>query len=124
MTDDSEAYPVDMIYIPTRGIPMRVQIDVTTIDRMRQLIGGWLEAIGGEEWTCYMDEEGKMKGREVNMLACAVVTVLGWKGIQYGDFICGPVLMCGPTDEEGYDTSVTDRVAKLILEPFETASGE
>jgi hypothetical protein len=81
-----------------------------SLDVFKAILGGWLEGIGGgeeEEWRGYCDEEGKIKGRAVNVRATRLARALGW---PTGDVLCGPVVFTGPPDEEGDDTSVTSVV--------------
>jgi hypothetical protein len=83
-----------------------------TLGKLRSLIGGgYLEAISGwhpyGEWSCYLDEEGKIKGLPLNERATMLASQAGWSGAM-SDVICGPALFLGPTDDEGYDTDVPD----------------
>jgi hypothetical protein len=86
-------------------------LDTTiTLPHLRTLIGGgYLEAIYGwhpnGEWCCYIDEEGKLKGLPVNQPASMLAAQAGWPGAM-SDYLCGPAVFVGPTDDEGYDTEV------------------
>lgn len=83
-----------------------------TLHGLRNLLdGGYLEAIYGwhpnGEWTCYLDEEGKLKGLPVNERATVLAAQAGWAGAM-SDFLCGNAIFLGPADSEGYDTDVPD----------------
>lgn len=87
------------------------EVDVT-LGSLRKLIGGgYLEAISGwhpyGEWSCYLDEEGKLKALPVNERATMLAAQAGWSGAM-SDVICGTALFLGPTDDDGYDTDVPD----------------
>jgi hypothetical protein len=57
-----------------------------------QIGGGWLEAVSGDGWHLYCDEDGKAKALPVNVPATRLAQALGW---PVGDVLCGPVLFLG-----------------------------
>jgi len=65
--------------------------------------GGHIEGIGGDGWTGYCDEEGKIDGLPVNVRATRLARVLGW---PTSDVLCGPVVFLGPGDGNGEETDV------------------
>lgn len=98
---------VQVIVIPVDG-PGRLESITPDLDGFRRLLDdGWLEGIGGDDWRGYCDEEGKLKGLPLNVEATRLARYLGWDN---GDVLCGPVVFCGPPDEEGNDTSVPGSV--------------
>lgn len=78
------------------------------LDGMKEAVGGgYIEGIGGDGWTAYCDEEGKLNGLPVNVRATRLAHALGW---TTGDVLCGPVVFLGPVDDEGEETDVTTLV--------------
>ena len=101
---------IRVIVVPVGGDLLRYEEVEPTMEGLKPLLdGGWLEVIGGDNWSAYLDEEGKIKGLPVNGRATRLARHLGWRGMQ-GDVLCGPVIFLGPPDEEGEDTSVPDHV--------------
>ena len=93
-----------------------VDIDITLASLRGFLDNGYLEAIYGwhpyGEWSCYLDEEGKLKGLPVNETATLLAAQAGWAGAM-SDVLCGTALFLGPADEEGFDTAVPDWLVVL-----------
>src|SRR5262245_34522191 len=106
---------VEMILVPPQGAAKVVQVDTRSLAALQGLVGGYIEAIGGPGWSAYLDEEGKIKGLPVNMLATYYAVKLGWVGMP-NDMLVGPVLFCGQADANGYDTPVSKRVKRLIFD--------
>jgi len=74
------------------------------LEGMKEAVGGgYIEGIGGEGWSAYCDEEGKINGLPVNVRATRLARALGW---PTGDVLCGPVVFLGPVDDEGEETDV------------------
>lgn len=83
----------------------------TTPQALQELVGGWLEAINGDGWHAYFDEEGGMKQLDRNPLATHLLHDLGWRG----QWIVGPVVFLGTTpsgDEADVPSSVTRALAR------------
>jgi hypothetical protein len=78
----------------------------TDLDSIKEVVGGWLEAIYPStdqygNWHAYIDEEGKLKGLPINKVGTAFAHSIGWdRGI---DVLVGPVIFFGyaPDGEEG-----------------------
>jgi len=78
------------------------------LEGMREAVGGgYIEGIGGDGWTGYCDEEGKINGLPLNIRATRLAWFLGW---PEDDVLCGPVVFLGPVDDEGEETDVTSIV--------------
>jgi len=88
-----------------------LDIDITLPNLRALLSNGYLEAIYGwhpnGEWTCYLDEEGKLKGLPLNEKATVLAAQAGWPGAMV-DVLCGTAIFLGPADDEGYDTDVPE----------------
>lgn len=96
-------------------------------DRLAQLkeaVGGWIEGVyNGDDMVMYCNEEGKLQGMVVNVAAQMI-----WEaalGGHPGDFLVGPVAILGPTDDEGYESGLSDEVmTEIITGTYLTPSAE
>lgn len=70
------------------------------------IVGGWLEAIGVDDATMYINEEGKLLSLPPNLIATGIAH--SSRGISQRDFISGNVLLVGPPDMMGNDTDVPE----------------
>lgn len=99
-----------------------------TIDRrlesFQAIVGGWIEGLTlNDKISCYIDEEGKLKGLRLNVLGDLAVRMLleedGYSLLK-DDFIVGPVVFVGRPDDEGWDTDVpqdfVDRLRRAEVE--------
>lgn len=95
--------------------PIQLVTVEADLDTLRGLLdGGWLEGIGGDGWTAYLDEEGRIKGLPVNRRATTLARMLLWGS---GEQVVGPVVFLGPVDRNGDETEVPGFVrgaAKLM----------
>lgn len=91
--------------------------EVTGLESMQAAVGGYVELLelpGGT--LLWLDEEGKLKGRDVNVVATNITRNIG---LMPGDLIVGDVLLTGPLTDDGegyvdiddelYATLPTDR---------------
>jgi hypothetical protein len=67
----------------------------------------WVEGVSGSGWSAYLDEEGKITGKEPNLLATEIANSFGWVGMP-GDILAGKVAFFGPVDRDGNDSPVPD----------------
>jgi Domain of unknown function (DUF3846) len=110
---------VEMVLVPVTGPASVVMVERNSLtDHYRLVETNMVEAIGGQGWTAYLDEDGKLKRLRMNVMASAYAIALGWVPMV-DDFLAGPVLFCGPADWKGKDTAVTKRVKRLIFETRE-----
>ena len=84
----------------------------------RAIGGGYLEVIGGQTWSAYLDEEGRLKGLAVNADGTRLAHELGFREARHGmaSGLVGPVLFMGPVDDKGDETSVTDQVIATAIQ--------
>jgi hypothetical protein len=79
--------------------------EVRTIDPdtdLRPIIGGWLECLRvNDRVHAYIDEEGKIKGLTPNAVGTHLLVALGLR-LRPGDWIVGPVVLCGSREDGGY----------------------
>lgn len=81
---------------------------------IREQVGGWAEYhdLPALHATMWMDEDGKMKQRPVNVIATAL---LRSNQPHFGnDFVVGDVLIVGPTDSKGIWLGLTALEADLV----------
>lgn len=98
--------------------PARLVRLTNDLDTMRAAVGGgYLEAIVGDGWSAYLDEEGRLKGLQGNRDATRLAASLGFKESPPWDAIglVGPVVFMGPPHDGG-ETSITDEVITLAVQ--------
>lgn len=88
--------PVAALIVQPDGSAEIRDID-PTLDTLKELVGGWLEAIHPGDvshglWHAYIDEEGKLKQLPVNEAGTAFAHSIGW---PHGDVLVGPVVFLG-----------------------------
>lgn len=81
---------------------------------LQEAVGGMIESPSilfdlFQHLTMFLNEEGKIIGLDANPVATAL---LGYGGI---DLLCGPVVVCGPVDEEGEWLSLADSDVERLL---------
>ena len=95
--------------------PAMIEEVDNTLDGMRSLIGGYIEALplANDALLCHIpgicafcDEEGKLKRLPVNFLIGNIV--LGWL-----DPVCGPVIFAG-VNARGECKSITKKQAEQV----------
>jgi hypothetical protein len=86
---------VSAVLIPANPEQPVQRISVDGLDDLQAAVGGSIEAVDtavlGERLTTYINADGKYNGCEANPRA---TTLLG-PGLFAGDFIAGPLLVCG-----------------------------
>lgn len=115
------------VVIPVDG-PVRIETAPSGDDRLQYLqgiVGGYIEAVNVQEVltdrgrrrapaTVWVNEEGKILGLPINPRAtdlCAA-TIGGW----FADVICGDVVVLGPPDQRGDETTCPDVIVDIIDE--------
>jgi hypothetical protein len=101
---------------------LRIRVDgsieehfVNGLDDMQKLVGGCVQVV---ELTtvhhdAYVNEDGMALGLGRNDAATKLCTAFE-AGLHPRDYIKGDMLILGPLDKEGYNTSVTDGAVELI----------
>ena len=89
-----------------------IRADAATLQR---LVGGWIEAINGDDWTAFVNEEGKLNRLPINQAGNRILGVLEWDAIGL-DVVVGPLVILGPADSNGGETGITDAVLAKILD--------
>ena len=86
------------------------------LDALQQAVGGLINAVPiyrGEDLVAdgIINDEGKIFDLDRNELATAV---MGPNGLFPGDYIAGPMVVMGPVDDEGVETSIPENLAAEI----------
>jgi Domain of unknown function (DUF3846) len=96
----------DALIIPAAGDPYAIQLPEdgnAELAVLQQAVGGYIELVPNPHGvTVYCNEEGKLEGLPPNHRA----TKLFGEWLQPWDIIAGDVIVCGPPDEEGENTSL------------------
>lgn len=87
-------------------------VEIADSESLGTLVGGWLEAlmIDGTT-TCYLNEEGKLKGLPVNVRATAMLA----HRLAPSDMIVGDVVLLGFDPETGDDLSLPNATEKITF---------
>lgn len=103
---------ITVLVVPDyEDLPIKtVDID-GSLDSFQLLVGGYIEGIGGEGWSAYVDEEGRIKHRPVNWRASAMAKRMGWSE----EYLCGTVVFIGQADNDGMETDVPPFVIQNAL---------
>lgn len=105
------------LLIPTDTTQPITRTEVHGLEDLQRGVGGWIQPVDGEDFTAYVDEEGKVKGREFNARANRLIHEQV-PALPTWDLIVGDVVIVGGLDEEGDSTDVPERVAQLLgLDP-------
>lgn len=78
------------------------ETDIQSVDpnKLREVVGGWIELIGGDDWYAAVDEEGRLKGLDPNMPGTLMARHFGWSN---GEVLVGPVVFFGKRFVGGED---------------------
>lgn len=99
-----------VLYVPVSGRTEKRTVDVTTLEDISGLVGGWLEAVTLDtDVALYCDEEAKLVGKPVNMLATQMAYALGW---TRRDVLAGDVVFLGRRGPA--ETDVPERIVALV----------
>lgn len=89
------------------------------LQKIQEYVGGWIEVVNfgpdNPHFFAYIDEEGKLKGKQVNEIVTDFWYNSGQR-ILIGDVIVGNVLFFGQVDDEGNDTDVPQDVIDFFME--------
>lgn len=81
-----------------------LSVESMNYDTISAAVGGWIEGVPLEGVTAYVNEEGKINGLPTNKIA----TLLAHQSnaIFPNDYIVGNMIVMGPIDDEGEETSL------------------
>lgn len=106
---------IQVLVVPADGgdDPSVVRITRDDTEWYQATVGGWLEAISGDGWTGYCNEEGKLHNLAPNTRATQLANVGGWRAAGR-DFLVGPVVFMGVPTIDGYETDVPESLLWLM----------
>ena len=107
------------LLIPAEGPVETIELD-GTLEQLQKLVGGFVQALplptfieGSERATAYVNEEGKFDPAcQPNMRATDFL-VLG-VGLFFGDYVAGPMLVCGFNPATGEHVELPSSVERRI----------
>lgn len=107
--------PIKAVVIPADPAePARVEKIVPNAQTYQGLVGGWIQVIAEENWTAYVNEEGKLHRLPINQAGNRILAEIGWQGIGF-DVVVGTIVIVGPPTAEGDDKDIDQRVLNQIL---------
>ncbi len=110
----SKQRPWDAAIIPVEG-PIQF-VSLATLKDMQKAVGGDVEVLPlAEDAVVYVNEDGKGLGLPRNGRATAFVS--SYFLLLPGDFIAGPMLVSGPNDARGNETSIHEKWIKRLPKP-------
>lgn len=109
------------IVIPVEGPIREIELD-GTLEQLQSAVGGLIQALPLPQFadpddraTAYVNEEGKLTGWEPNMRATDFM--VPGVGLFFGDYIAGPMVLCGFDPRRGEHAELPKAVvnrARLI----------
>lgn len=111
------------LLIPVEGPIQEIELPTAdergSLERLQEAVGGWIEAVSlpdfitdSERATCYVNEEGKIHRLAFNGRATDLL--VGGVGLSFGDYIAGPMVVCGFVWKTGANASIPEGVEKRI----------
>ena len=109
------------LVIPVEGPLVEVELD-GSLDQLQRLVGGWIQMVplpgfidGAERAAAYVNEEGKLTEHQANRRATDYM--VPGAHLLPGDYIAGPLVLCGFDAESGEHADLPPAViarARLI----------
>lgn len=100
-------------------------VDSHDYEDISNVVGGFIQIVPrncvGKDLTMYVNEEGKMMGLELNVLASKLV---GKENFLPGDFISGSMYVTGPINGEGEETPLSDEDFRFLRAWLDARGGE
>lgn len=105
---------ITVLLVPADGPVQARQIE-PTLEVLQALVGGPIELIDlGHGLYAYVNEEGKLDGLRVNHAANEIARQRNAAAYRWGDVLVGSMVIVGPIDGEGDDTSVPSDVVEAL----------
>ena len=84
---------------------------------MQEAVGGYIQVVDLTPLNAslVMDEEGKLKSKDVNRRATLLFWLL-FPSVRHHDVIVGDAIIVGQPDDDGNTTDVPDSLTKLLFE--------
>lgn len=103
------------LMIPTLTDQPLTIVETNGLDDLQAAVEGFVEPVAGEDFTAWVNEEGKLKGMPFNpradrFLHLAIPALSTW------DCIVGPVIITGGADDEGDNTDISPELIERANE--------
>lgn len=93
---------IKVILVKTDHTVKVIEVD-GNLKSLQNAVGGYIECLGlNQDVHAYLDEEGKLKGKEPNAKATMLCRKLEI-GLMSGDYIAGDMILLGSFDSNGDD---------------------
>jgi hypothetical protein len=111
-----------------KGMALKIEgvaLPETRLPALQAAVGGYVDVIDvqhpetGAIVSCWINDEGKNEGLPRNDFADTLLTIGGWPGLQFGDWIAGPVVFTGYDPETGESVDVPEEWVSLVNDTFE-----
>lgn len=111
------------VLIPPSGPVQILDVEEFSLEFMQDCVKGPIEAIGLESATMYLNEEGKIVDPPLppNDIATRLLHEAG--GIPW-DTVLGNVIIVGPPDDDGDDTSLSTEWVQFLKGASLASRGE
>ena len=100
-----------VIVVKVDGTVMATKLE--SLKELQGAVGGWIELIRcGSLGSGFINEEGKLKGLPINLLATLI-----WhktSPTMKGDFLVGDVVFCGNEDQHGNTKDIKKEFESFI----------
>lgn len=93
------------------------KVAIDGLSGMQAAVGGYIQVVDLTPLgaSLVLDEEGKLKGKEINRRATLLFWLL-FPSVRHRDAIVGDVIVIGAPDDDGNSTDVPEAVTKLLFE--------
>jgi hypothetical protein len=92
------------------------------LSSLQKVVGGYIESVSLPSLDCnsYVNEEGRMKNLDFNGNATRLVHKYGY---HRGAHIVGNMVILGPVDKYGEETSISEEAVQEITEHLSSSEG-
>ena len=108
--------PITELHLPPSSDPSS---DRSSLRTLQEAVGGWIEAVAipefvtdSERATAYVNEEGKLEALPINRRATDMM--VPGVGLMWGDYIAGPMVVCGFDPRTGENASIPPGVERRV----------
>ena len=103
------------LMIPTETDQLPTIVEVNGLADLQAAVEGYVEPVDGDDFTAWVNEEGKLKGMPFNpradrFLHLAIPALPTW------DCIVGPVIITGGADDDGDNTDISPELIERANE--------
>ncbi|WP_295019072.1 DUF3846 domain-containing protein [uncultured Micrococcus sp.] len=103
------------LMIPTETDQLPTIVEVNGLADLQKAVEGYVEPVDGDDFTAWVNEEGKITGMPFNPRADRFLH-LAIPELSTFDCIVGPVIITGGVDEDGDNTDITPELIERANE--------